>query len=281
LAANSDRDVVNLFYGFLFTPEDLQDYYSPKPGQPYTTAVPGRLQKANHLIAGFEFDVLKHIDVNIEAYQKQFNLLTSVNRDKIVSDDPSHAAFPDYQKKDVIIETGYARGIDCVIKYDLKRFYFWVTYSFAYNRRWDGVREYFPIFDRRHNINLVSSYTIDKKKHWEVNARWNFGTGFPLTPTQGYYQNVSLSNYMGNYTTPNGSLGYIAGDLGSMRLTDYHRLDIGVKYKYNWAERRILEITAGCTNVYNRANIFYFDRVTFKQKNQLPILPNLNMSFTF
>jgi hypothetical protein len=181
----------------------------------------------------------------------------------------------------VIIETGYARGIDCVIKYDLKRFYFWVTYSFAYNRRWDGVREYFPIFDRRHNINLVSSYTIDKKKHWEVNARWNFGTGFPLTPTQGYYQNVSLSNYMGNYTTPNGSLGYIAGDLGSMRLTDYHRLDIGVKYKYNWAERRILEITAGCTNVYNRANIFYFDRVTFKQKNQLPILPNLNMSFTF
>ncbi|HXB40592.1 MAG TPA: carboxypeptidase-like regulatory domain-containing protein [Bacteroidia bacterium] len=280
LAANSDRDVVNLFYGFLFTPDDLQDYYSPKPGQPYTKSVNSRLQKANHLIAGFEFDLFKHIDVNIEAYQKQFTMLTSINRDKIV-DETTHPDFPDYQKKDVIVETGYARGIDCVIKYDVKRFYFWATYSLAYNRRWDGVREYFPVFDRRHNINLVSSYSLDRKKHWEINARWNMGTGFPVTPTQGYYQQLNLGNYMGNYTTQNGQLGYVSGALFSQRLPDYHRLDLSVKYKYNWAQHAILEITAGATNVYNRANIFYFDRVTFKQKNQLPVLPNVNMSFTF
>jgi len=280
LAANSDRDVVNLFYGFLFSPDDLQELYSPRPGDPYTSPVKSRLQKANHLIAGFEFDVLKHIDINIEGYQKMFTFLTSINRDKIV-DETTHPSFPDYQKKDVIVETGYARGIDLVVKYDVKRFYFWVTYSFAYNRRWDGVREYFPVFDRRHNVNVVTSYSLDKKKHWEVNARWNMGTGFPLTPTQGYYQQLNMNNYMGNYTTQNGSLGQISGPIFSQRLPDYHRLDIAVKYKYNWAEHAILEITAGATNVYNRANIFYFDRVTFKQKNQLPILPNLNMSFTF
>jgi hypothetical protein len=280
LAANSDRDVVNLFYGFLFSPDDLQEYYSPNPGDPYNTPVKGRLQKANHLIAGLEFDVLKHIDVNIEGYQKVFSFLTSINRDKIV-DETSHPGFPDYQKKDVIVETGYARGFDVVLKYDMKRYYFWVTYSFAYNRRWDGQREYFPVFDRRHNVNLVSSYTFDKKKHWEANIRWNMGTGFPLTPTAGYYQQLNLSNYMGNYTTQNGSLGYLAGDLFSQRLPDYHRLDLTVKYRYNWAEHAILEVTAGATNVYNRANIFYFDRVTFKRKDQLPILPNVNISFAF
>lgn len=281
LAANSDRDVVNLFYGFMFTPDDLQDYYSPKQGDPSTTALPGKLQKANHVIFGFEFDVLKHFDINIEAYQKNFNLLTSINRDKIVEDDPQHSNFADYQKKDVIVETGYARGVDCVVKYDIKRFYLWVTYSLAYNRRWDGIREYFPVFDRRHNINIVTSYTLDKKKHWEVNVRWNYGSGFPLTPTQGYYQQLNLGNYMGNYATQNGSLGYISGDLFSQRLPDYHRLDISVKYRYSWAERMNLEITGGATNVYDRANIFYFDRVTFKRKNQLPILPNLNIGFTF
>ncbi len=280
LAANSDRDVVNLFYGFLFSPANLQDEYSPKPGMAYDSPVKSRLQKANHLIAGVEFDVLKHFDINIEAYQKQFTFLTSINRDKIV-DETDHPDFPDYLKKDVIVETGYARGIDLVVKYDVKRFYFWVTYSLAYNRRWDGVREYFPVFDRRHNVNLVSSYSLDKKKHWEVSARWNMGTGFPLTPTAGYYQQLSMSNYMGNYTTQNGSLGYVSGGLFSQRLPDYHRLDISVKYKYNWSEHTVMEVTAGATNVYNRANIFYFDRVTFKRKNQLPILPSLNMSFTF
>lgn len=280
LAANSDRDVVNLFYGFLFTPDDLQDYYSPQSGDPYTTPVKGKLQKANHLITGLEFDVFKYIDINVEGYQKMFTFLTSINRDKIV-DETTHPNFPDYQKKDVIVETGYARGFDVVVKYDVKRFYFWVTYSFAYNRRWDGQREYFPVFDRRHNVNLVTSYTLDKKKRWEVNARWNMGTGFPLTPTQGYYQQLNMGNYMGNYTTQNGSLGYVAGDLFSQRLPDYHRLDITVKYKYNWSEHAIVEITGGATNVYNRANIFYFDRVTFKRKDQLPILPNINIGLTF
>lgn len=280
LAANSDQDVVNLFYGFLFSPDDLQDYYSPAPGQPYTKPVTSRLQKANHLIGGFEFDVLKHIDINIEAYQKQFTFLTGINRDKIV-DESTHPSFPDYQKKDVIVETGYARGVDLVVKYELKRFYLWTTYSFAYNRRWDGQREYFPVFDRRHSLNIVSSYAIDRKKHWEVNARWNFGTGFPVTPTQGFYQQVDMSNYMGNYTTQNGALGQMAGDLFTKRLPYYHRMDVSVRYKYIWAEHAILEITAGATNVYNRANIFYFDRITYQRINQLPIMPTVNMSFTF
>jgi hypothetical protein len=281
LAANSDQDVVNLFYGFLFSPDDLQSYYSPKPGQPYTKPVNSRLQKANHLILGFEFDVLKYFDVNVEVYQKQFTFLTGINRDKIVDDDPLHLGFSDFQKKSVIVETGYARGFDLVVKYDRKRFYLWTTYSYAYNKRWDGQREYFPVFDRRHNINIVSSYSLDKKKHWEVNARWNFGTGFPVTPTQGFYQQVDLNNYMGNYTQQNGSFGYQAGDLFVNRLPYYHRLDISVKFKYTWSSHSILDITAGATNVYNRANIFYFDRITYQRINQLPIMPSLNMGFTF
>lgn len=281
MAANSDRDVVNLFYGFLFTPDNLQDYYSPAPGAD-PVKLNSRLQKANHAILGFEIDLPKNIDLNIEGYQKIFSILTNVNRDKLVDDNAQNAFIPDFQKKDVIVETGYSRGVDVSVKYETKRLYLWAVYSLGYNKRWDGIREYHPVFDRRHNSNFLASYTFGKKKRLEVNARWNFGSGFPFTPTQGYYPKIDLNgNIMGDYTTQNGQLSYIPGEIFSKRLPSYHRLDLGVKYKYVWSERTTFEITAGATNVYNRENIFYFDRIHYTRKNQLPILPNLNISFTF
>ncbi len=281
IAANSDRDVVNLFYGFLSGPDNLQETYSPNPGsekEELTT----KLQKANHLITGIEWDVFNDIDLNVEFYQKQFTHLTNINRNKIFEDDPAHTAVPDEQKKDFLVETGNVRGADLVVKYDKKRFYFWVVYSLTYNQRWDGTREYFPVFDRRHNVNLVSSYTFGKKKNWEVNARWNYGSGFPVTKTQGFYPKLDLSgNLSFDYASSNASIGFIPAELNKGRLPAYHRLDFNIKYRYNWMERVSLEISAGATNVYNRANLFYFDRIKYTRKNQLPFLPSLNISLTF
>ena len=282
VSANSDQDVVNLFYGFLFSPDNLQSYYTKKPGAD-STAVQNKIQRANHLVGGFEFDLFKNIEVNVEGYQKTFTFLTNANRYKIFNSDPQHIGYyPDSQVQDFIIETGYSRGFDVTVKYEKKRFYLWTVYSYSYNKRWDGIQTYSPVFDRRHNINIVASYNLDKKKHWEASARWNFGSGFPFTPTQGFYQQLDLSNYMStSIPTQNGQLGYVSGNLFSQRLPVYHRLDISVRYKYNLKDRFFLEINGGATNVYNRANIFYFDRVTYKRVNQLPIMPNLNISLTF
>jgi hypothetical protein len=189
-------------------------------------------------------------------------------------------------KKNFVIEQGRARGFDVTLKYDRKRFYFWAVYSLTYNDRWvgsgDSVINYPPNFDRRHNINLVSSYTFGKKKNWEINARWNFGTGFPFTQTQGYINTLNPSGALTyNFNTGNGNLNYIPGALNQGRLPDYHRFDIGVKYRYKFNERTNLEVNAGATNVYNRANIFYVDRFTFRRFNQLPIMPSVNISLAF
>jgi hypothetical protein len=282
VSANSDQDVVNLFYGFLFSPDNLQSYYTKKPGAD-STAVGNKIQRANHLVGGFEFDLFKNIQVNVEAYQKNFTFLTNANRYKIFNSDPQHVGYyPDSEVQDFIVETGYSRGFDVTVKYEKNRFYLWTVYSYSYNKRWDGIQSYSPVFDRRHNINIVASYNLDKKKHWEASARWNFGSGFPFTPTQGYYQQLDLSNYMSmNIPQQNGQLGYVAGNLFSERLPTYHRLDISVRYKYNLKDRILLEINGGATNVYNRANIFYFNRVTYQRVNQMPIMPNLNIALTF
>jgi hypothetical protein len=116
----------------------------------------------------------------------------------------------------------------------------------------------------------------------ELNVRWNLGTGFPFTQTQGFINQFNPQGSLNyNFTSANGNLNYIPATLNGGRLPDYHRLDIGFKYKYVYSERTTLEISAGATNVYNRKNIFYVDRYTFNRINQLPIMPNLNMSLTF
>jgi hypothetical protein len=42
-----------------------------------------------------------------------------------------------------------------------------------------------------------------------------------------------------------------------------------------------LEIDASAINTYNRANLFYFDRVAYKRVNQLPFVPALGLNFEF
>jgi len=288
ISANSDRDIVNLFYGFINSPEDkdISKTYLDSKGN--SQSVNSSVQKATHMVGGFEFDLFRHFELNVEVYQKFFNQVINVNRDKIFEDNTSNAWRPDEYKKTFVIEQGRARGFDVVLKYDRKRFYFWAVYSLTYNDRWVGntatgvVTNYPPNFDRRHNVNVVTSYTFGKKKQWELNGRWNFGTGFPFTPTQGYINQLNpQGNINYNFNTANGTLNYIPGDLNSARLPDYHRFDVGIKYKYKWTDKTTLEVNFGATNIYNRENIFYVDRFTFKRINQLPIMPNLNLSLTF
>ena len=288
MSANSDRDIVNLFYGFINAPENDQISKTYLDNKGNSKTVNSSVQKATHIVGGFEFDLFKYFELNVEVYQKNFNQVINVNREKIFDDNDLNASRPDEYKKNFVIEQGRGRGFDVVLKYDRKRFYFWAVYSLTFNDRWIGnnstgvITNYPPNYDRRHNINLVSSYSFGKKKNWEVNARWNYGTGFPFTQTQGFVNQLNPSgNINYNTNTANGNLSYIPSTLNGGRLPDFHRFDIGLKYKYNWSEKTTFEVNAGATNVYNRENIFYVDRITFSRINQLPIMPSINLSFTF
>jgi hypothetical protein len=281
IAANSDRDIVNLFYGFLSGPEDLQSEFTQKDGS--TRDVTHKLQKSAHAILGAEYDLNRRMNINVEGYYKGFGQLTNVNRDKIFKDNADNSEKPDSLKKDFIIESGDAYGIDFVFKYEYKRLYLWAVYSHSYVRRWDGIREYFPVFDRRHNINLLGTYGFGKDANWELSARWNLGSGLPFTPTQGFYQKFTFEDGIySDYSTANtNQVGILYGEINSKRLPYYHRLDINIKRTVVLGEVSELELNAGVTNAYNRANIFYFDRVSFERVNQLPILPSFGLSLRF
>lgn len=263
ISANSDQDVVNLFYGFLTAPEDIPNEFDGND-------VTNPLQRAMHNIAGIEVDLGKRVSLNVEGYMKNFFQLTNVNRAKVSATDPNW-----------IIETGEAMGVDFVAKYDHKRLYFWAVYSLGYVKRYDGITEYFPHFDRRHNVNLMASYTFGKNLDWEVGVRWNMGSGFPFTQTAGFYENVQVSSVGDDPLNQNGFLGIEYGELNQGRLPFYHRLDFNVKKTFSLGKNHTLDLAAGVTNVYNRENVFYFDRIKYERVNQLPILPSLGLSWNF
>lgn len=268
ISANSDQQVVNLFYGFLTAPDNLPSTFDGKP-------INSRLQKARHIIIGTEFDIAKNIELNVEGYIKDFYLLINLNRDKVFPVD-----------KDFVYENGQARGVDFTLKYEHKRSYLWLAYSLAeVVRNYEvngGLLEYNPNFDRRHNVTVIASQVVGKKSQWEFNAKWNLGSGFPFTPTAGYFEQQNLGGgYGSNTNTTPGTLAYQLGDIYSKRFPWFHRFDITVKRRWEISERSHIEANISITNVYNRKNIFYIDRVTADRINQLPFLPSVGVNWTF
>lgn len=275
LSAFSDRDVVNLFYGFLSGPDNLQKTFDGNP-------VKSRLQLAWHYVGGFDYDLSKHSEIGAEGFYKDFTQITNINREKLFDDDGDYSKYPERLKKDFIVEKGNAYGGDIHYKYDKKRLYLWAVYSLTYVSRFDGINTYSPHWDRRHNINLVADYALDKKAKWSANARWNFGSGFPFTQTQGFYEKYDFqSGPSFDYTTANGQLGILYSDFNKGRLPNYHRLDMSVKYNFKTIKNFKSWIVLSVTNVYNRANIFYFDRVNYTRVNQLPIMPSVSYNGSF
>lgn len=280
IAANSDRDVVNLFYGFLSGPDNLPNRFNGEE-------VTHKLQKANHYIFGTEIDLSRRINLNVEGYLKDFKQLTNLNRNKLFNESTAPANTPDIYKKDFIIEKGKAYGGDVALKYEDKNWYIWSVYSLGfvtkeYEESPGELISYRPHYDRRHNVNLLISYTAGDRRQWEFSGRWNYGSGFPFTQVQGYYEYLNFNQGVNtDYVNANGDLGILYGDLNEGELPSYHRLDFDVKRRFFFSERTELEINVSVTNLYNRENVFYVDQITSDVIRQLPLMPSFGMTLSF
>ena len=266
VAITSDRDVVNLFYGFMASPkeEQISDVFFGKD-------VKNTLQKSEHLILGLELDLLKYTNINIEGFLKNYSQITTVNRNKQYEED-----------NDFIWEKGMAYGGDITIKFDYKNFYIWAVYTLSWVKRTDEKITYHPHFDRRHNVNVIASYQWGKKrKLWQVDMRWNFGTGFPFTQTQAFVPNAGSGHISDDWTKKNEELFIYLAEINRGRLPAYHRLDLSLKKKFFIGERHVVDLSASITNVYDYSNIFYVDRLTANIIYQLPIIYSIGVGWSF
>jgi len=269
ITTRSDQDVVNLFNGYISSPDQV---YYPEGG---LTA--SRLQFANHGVVGLEWEPIKNLELDIEGYVKNFTQLINTNVAR-TNNDP----------KEFIAEKGIAKGVDISFKYTRPRYQLRGSYSLAkVTRQYGNLGTYAPFYDRRHNINLLASiYPVKDRKDWEIDIRFNLGSGLPFTQTQALYESLPLSGGIAtNYIKENGELGVYYGTLADYnkgRLPYYHRLDISLKKQFVLGLHSLAEVNIGATNLYNRKNVFYIDRLDVgKRVNQLPILPYLALSASF
>ncbi|MBO4740050.1 MAG: hypothetical protein J5605_00230 [Bacteroidales bacterium] len=282
LDARPDNDVVNLFNGFLTGSENL-GITEKYRGEEMNSCV----QNAQHLILGVEYDANDWLSFNMEPYFKNFSQLVNMNHNLIY--DNSHEyqeggiyERPEYLRKDFIIEKGRAYGVDFSTRCTYGMSYLWIAYSLGYVERTDERVAYNPHYDRRHNINVLFTYKAGQKLDWEFSMRWNFGSGFPYTQTLGIYENLTFSGGLNtDYLVENGERGIYYASVNGGRLPSYHRLDASVKKRFAFGKRSVLDISLSVTNLYNRSNMFYFNRLTFERINQLPIMPSMGLSWSF
>lgn len=270
MTAVSDRDVVQLFQAYLAVPRvELANQQFDQT-----------LQRAWHALGGVQFQLLPGLTSEVEGWYKGFQQVVNINRERLFPEDPNFIA-----------EEGRAFGADVILKYQRNKLYLYGTYGYAKNFRNDGAREYAPVYDRRHNLNLVGSYRlgalVNEKRgsflaaKWEFSVRYQLGTGFPFTQTQGFFEQLDFNDGSNDdYITQNGNLGLLlSDDLNGGRLPDYHRLDLGAKRRWTFGGSTLLELSATVINTYNRANVFYFDRVRNARVDQLPIIPTVGVQF--
>jgi hypothetical protein len=267
ISTQNDLDIVNFFTGFLAGPEETVF----EPGT--TTPLTDRLQKAFHAVGGVEIDLTNELLLNVEGYYKGFTQLIDLNRNKTSVLDPNYSAL-----------TGSAYGGDVSLEYRKKSLFLSANYTLGWVDRDDGTRTFVTAFDRRHNVNAFGTYRFGNKNAYEFGLRWNFGSAFPFTQTQGFYEAppVSGNPVLLDLLTNNGDLDVLlAGQINGGRLADFHRLDASLKRTFFFGGDIELDITASITNVYNRENIFFVNRTTNDRVNQLPILPSLAATFRF
>ena len=275
IAVNTGREVVNLFQGFISSTTNLPDELN---GEDRTSF----LQRAKHAIVGLEYDINDKWTVNVEAYVKDFNQLINLNRNKLYEDDENNFDIDDELKKDFIVETGLAKGLDFLFKYNDQRTSLWMVYSLGKVTRTDAFGTYLPHYNRTHNLNFVGSYVFGKDKSWTIDARWNFGSGFPFTMTQGYYENMTFDQGIASdVTQSNDDLGILYADINTGQMPSYHRLDASLKKQIKFSKNSLLEVIFSITNIYDRANIFYYDQLTDSRIDQLPIMPSVGANWQF
>lgn len=250
ITVNNEDDVISIFDAWIQVPVDLKS------------------ELADHYVVGLEGNVLPSLSTNFQAYYKSYGRLVTYNREKVDALDP-----------DYIGGHGKAYGLEALVRYGSRIADLYLAYTLGYTTVTSNDFTYYPRYDRRHTLNALSVF--HPIENLDVTLRWEFGTGFPFTQTVGYYDRLGLSDlFRGSSLGETGRPYAILGERNAARLPTYHRLDLSGTYRF--VVRPISgSVGVHIVNVYNRKNIFYFDRKTGQQINMLPFFPTATLSLEY
>jgi hypothetical protein len=182
---------------------------------------------------------------------------------------------------------GYAYGAELFLNKKMGDFTGWIGYTIAWTRRYfpalNSGNEYYPRYDKRHDISLVLNYEFSSS--FNASATWTYGTGeaFALPVNQ-----FSLLNpAQPNATEKISYYDYSGRD--QFRLPPFHKLDLSFNYNTELFSKSV-QLSLNIYNAYNRYNAFTkyigykLDPVTgdkipvLRQFTLYPFLPSLGIN---
>ena len=229
------------------------------------------VSSAIHYIAGLSYETPNYL-FSVEGYYKTLEGLTEYSLRFNAS--PQGVNY----NENFLNGTGYSKGIELLAQKKFGKINGWVSYTLgeAMNH-FDGysTTDYYASQDVTHEFKAVLLY---KYKRWDFSATWIFATGRPYTAPSGAYAVTLLDGSTQEYFTVTAK--------NSLRLPDYHRMDLAVNYKLLVGEKRrdIGYIGFSLFNVYNRKNVWYKeysivdDQIVETNVNYLGITPNFTLS---
>ena len=212
----------------------------------------------------------------LEGWVKRYNRLPSSN---LFND-------PDVLGDEFIVTSGQSYGADLLVRQlESERVSGWIAYSYAVNWRDGADGRFAPVQDRRHNLNVVTSYRRGGK--WSYGARVGIGTGTPFTDVVGQlvrrrYDPTTNSFSTGNLDVPREPIG---GVRNAARFPLFQRMDLSVTRTK--PGRRTWAPYVSIVNAYNARNVFtyFFDYVdnppTRTAISQFPFIPTAGVSVSW
>ena len=233
------------------------------------------ISSAVHFIAGISYES-EGYTFSAEGYYKKIHNLTEYSLRINASPmgvDYNENFFNGY---------GYSRGIEFLAQKNSGNLNGWISYTIgeAKNHFDEYSDKYFPANqDVTHELKLVGIY---KYKRWDFSANWIYATGRPYTAPSGAYTITLLDGTTQDFFTVTSK--------NSIRLPDYHRLDISASYRLlmgrrsDKRRRELGSVSVSLFNVYNHRNIWYKQfaiaegEIIETNINYLGITPNFTLS---
>jgi ferric enterobactin receptor len=233
------------------------------------------ISSAVHYIAGISYESQGYT-FSAEAYYKRIHNLTEYSLRINASPlgvDYNENFFNGY---------GFARGIELLAQKNSGNLNGWISYTLGEARNhFDQYGEgYFPANqDVTHEFKIVGLY---KYKRWDFSANWIYATGRPYTAPSGAYTITLLDGSTQDFFT--------VTTKNSIRLPDYHRLDISANYKLLMGKREDVKrrelgtVSFSIFNLYNHMNIWYKQfaiesgEIIETNMRYLGITPNITLS---
>lgn len=260
-------------------------------------------QTADMISAGFSKNFTldgEQFNVNIEPYYKRLTNIISF-RDgfdtRSVMYNSMYSIYTGSSYRDLVTSgKGNAYGLDLMLEKKTGRLNGWISYSLMQvKHQFDELNNgnaFFSNQDRRHSLNVVTNWQLNKK--WNIGVTWMFISGQPANVPQDVYLPPGYNLQSGKVNSPSFINYYLFSQAGrgSYRMKPFHKLDITAEYKFKIGRMNAVW-NIGAYNIYNRANpsFHYLDVSSgstaqngapiLKSVSLFPVMPSTSLTVNF